>query len=115
MTEPIVRPRRTYADLSREPELNAEEIEADRVVYACFMTPEGKELLALMHRLSTFFRNRPSDPDGALRWLEAQRTFVANLEVRAKRHQSRAASATKEANVERGQQGRRSRRGSNPA
>ena len=115
MTESVVRQRRTHADLHKEPELPAEEIDADRVVFACFMTPEGKALLALMHRLTTFKRNAPTDSDGALRWLEAQRTFVANLEVRAKRHQSRAASATKDANVERGQQGRRSRRGSNPA
>lgn len=87
--------RRTWSELEKPVDLAREEMELDRIVHAALQTKEGAALLSVMHRLTTEKRNRREDSDGALRWDEAQRNFVAILEARAARHQQRIAQPPK--------------------
>src|SRR5688572_15635776 len=84
-------PEHRWADLHAPRELPREELEADAILYRCFATPEGQAALRVMHLLTTWKRNTPSESDGALRWSEAQRTFVAILEARIARHRAKPA------------------------
>lgn len=79
-----------WQSISGGQEDTKEQERTDQMIAYAFETDPGKQLLEYLRAITIERRNGPHEPDGALRWSEAQRSLVANLEQRAARHWERA-------------------------
>lgn len=82
---------RSIEDIRKGPTEDEEQRRArlylDELTARIIDTPDGQRLLKHWRAVTIEMRNAPDVSDGALRWSEAQRSFVANeIERRIERH-----------------------------